>query len=293
MPVRYVLLFLGVFACSTAAIQIKASATHPVVLGALRLAIASLLLAPVAWRDARLHAAVFNASYRRRTVLPAVVLAAHFITWGYGVRLTLAVQATLIVNLVPVAIPFFLHALVGEKIKRVEIVGTALALVGVVVLSAPGLMAGGGGGGLAGNAVCFVSMLFFAWYLALGRRNRDFPSLWLYVVPVYAQAAAICFVVSLPWLGTFEAGSAHEWALMLGLAVIPTIVGHSLLNASMRQLRGQIVSLANVGQFLFAGAMAWLFFGEVPDAAFYGASALVVAGVVVVVLAAPPQPRLR
>ena len=51
---RYGLLCCGVFACSTAVIQIKASHTHPLVLAALRLAITVVLLAPVfAHMDAR------------------------------------------------------------------------------------------------------------------------------------------------------------------------------------------------------------------------------------------------
>ena len=56
----------------------------------------------------------------------------------------------------------------------------------------------------------------------------------------------------------------------------------------------QIVSLCNVGQFIFAGIMAWFLFNQVPPASFYLASALVVTGVSIVVFAAPsPPPRLR
>jgi drug/metabolite transporter (DMT)-like permease len=133
-------------------------------------------------------------------------------------------------------------------------------------------------------------MLFFAFYLALGRRNRDFPSVWLYVIPVYAQAAAICLVVAFRWIGTFSFGSGREWALMAGLGAIPTVFGHSLLNASMRRIRGQIVSLCNSSQFVFAGALGYLLFGEVPRAEFYAASAIVVAGMAIVALATPQEP---
>lgn len=142
-----------------------------------------------------------------------------------------------------------------------------------------------GGGNLAGNLMCFGSMLLFAWYLALGRRNRDVPSLWLYVVPIYWQAALVCALAAIPWAGTLEVGSVREWSLLVGLAVVPTLVGHTLLNLSMRALRGQLVSLCNIGQFVFAGALAWMLFGEVPALTFYIAAALVVAGVALVVLA--------
>lgn len=289
---HHLLLLLGVFTCSTAVIMINASTTHPFVLAALRLTFASVLLAPLAWRELSRHRGTFTADHWRRTLLPALVLALHFISWSYGARMTIAAQASLVVNLAPAAIPFFLHWIVGERINRAEILGTVIALAGVVLLSVRDALTGGGD--FWGNVVCFGSMLLFAWYLALGRKNRDFPSLWLYVVPVYAQAAVICLLAALPWLHTFAVNDTREWLLMLGLAVLPTIMGHSLLNASMRHLRGQVVSLGNVGQFIFAGVMAWLLFGQVPPVAFYGASLLVVAGVALVVFAAPSAPpRLR
>jgi drug/metabolite transporter (DMT)-like permease len=107
-------------------------------------------------------------------------------------------------------------------------------------------------------------MIAAAGYVALGRRNRDFPSLWLYVVPIYLQAGLISLVASLPWLGTFEFGSGREWLLMLGLACLPTIIGHSMINYGVRHLRGQVVSLCNVIQFVFAGVLAYFLFPRAP-----------------------------
>lgn len=233
------------------------------------------------------------AGWLKRTTLPALMLAAHFISWTYGARMTLTAQATLIVNLAPIALPFFLHWMLAERINRREITGTVLALSGMLVLSAKDAF--GGGGDLAGNLVCFGSMLAFTWYLVLGRRNRDVPSLWLYVVPVYWQAALFCAVAAIPWVHTVGTASSREWLLMAGLAVVPTIVGHSMLNRSMRELPGQLVSLCNIGQFVFASVMAWFLFREAPGLLFYVAAALVVSGIVLVVLSHPrgnPAPRI-
>jgi drug/metabolite transporter (DMT)-like permease len=287
MALRYLLLFLGVGACSTSAILIRMSATDPLVLTALRLVFASLMLAPVFLVELRRHGGAFTRAHLRRTHAPALVLALHLVLWTLGVRMTAVAQATLIVNLVPIALPFFLLWLARERINAAEVAGTALAIVGLATLSVRDAVAAGGSA--AGDAVCFASMLLFALYLALGRRNRDFPSIWLYVIPVYGQAALVCLLVALPRMGTFDVGSAREWSLMAGLAAIPTVCGHSLLNAAMRGIRGQIVSLCNVSQFVFAGVMGFLLFGEVPRALFYAASAIVVAGVAIVVYAAPAE----
>ena len=287
MLARYPLLFLGVFACSTSAVLIRLSTADPFVLTAMRLLIASALLAPVLRSELRRHGAAFTRDHMRRTRLPALVLAVHMISWTLGARMTAVAQSTLIVNLVPIALPFFLFWIASERINRAEVVGTALAILGLLVLSAKDALAGGGS--LAGDLVCLVSMLLFALYLALGRRNRDFPSVWLYVIPVYGQAAFVCLIVALPWIRTLEAGSAREWAIMAALAAVPTVCGHSLLNAAMRRIRGQIVSLCNSSQFLFAGVMGYLLFDEVPRPMFYAACAIVLAGVAIVVLAIPAE----
>jgi|CZKI01.1.fsa_nt_gi drug/metabolite transporter (DMT)-like permease len=287
MFARYLLLFLGVFACSTSAVLIRMSATDPFVLTALRLLIAAVFLAPVLRAEMRRHGAAFTRDHLRRTRLPALVLAIHMVSWTLGARMTAVAQSTLIVNLVPVALPFFLFWIARENINRAEVAGTVLAIVGLLMLSAKDALTGGGS--VAGDAVCLFSMLLFALYLALGRRNRDFPSVWLYVIPVYGQAALICLVAALPWIRTFEAGSGREWAIMVGLAAIPTVCGHSLLNAAMRRIRGQIVSLCNSSQFLFAGVMGYFLFGEVPRAVFYAASAIVLAGVAIVAFSTPAE----
>lgn len=289
---HFLLLLFGVMICSTAVIMMNASHTHPAVLAAWRLILASLVMAPVAWHEYRKHAGAFTKAHLRRTILPAVIFALHMITWAIGARMTIVAQASLVVNFAPAAIPFFLHWFVGERINRAEIIGTIIALGGVMALTVRDALAGSGS--VWGNVMCFGSMLLFACYLALGRKNRDFPSIWLYMVPVYAQAAVICTIAALPWWHTYDFNDSREWSLMIGLALLPTIIGHTTLNASMRHLRGQIVSLCNVGQFIFAGIMAWFLFNQIPPASFYLASALVVTGVSIVVFAAPSAPpRLR
>jgi drug/metabolite transporter (DMT)-like permease len=276
-------------ACSISAVLIRMSTTDPLVLSALRLSISFVFLSPVLLREIRKHGVAFTKEHLRRTHLPAVVLALHLILWSIGARMTAVAQASLIVNLVPIAVPFFLYALSGERLNMPEVLGTLLAVFGLVVLSVRDALAGGGSA--AGNAVCFAAMLLFAFYLGLGRKNRDFPSVWLYVIPVYGQAALICAVVALPRFHTFAVSSAREWALMVGLAVIPTVIGHSLLNAAMRRIRGQIVSLCNVGQFIFAGVLGFVVFHEIPHAIFFATSAVVVAGVAIVVFATPQLPK--
>jgi drug/metabolite transporter (DMT)-like permease len=223
----------------------------------------------------------------RRCAAPGILLGLHFITWIIGARLTPAANSSLIVNMTPVAMPFILLALARERLNRWEIAGTALAMGGVVML------AGGdfriSAASFRGDALCFVSMLIFTLYLALARRNRGAVSLWTYVTPLYFVGGAFCMGVAFIFGSRPQACSVRETMLIVGLAVIPTVIGHSILNSSMRKMRGQIVALFNLAQFFFAGLMAFWLLGELPGATFLPAALLVVSGAVIAIRFGPPQ----
>ena len=97
-------MFLGVFACSTSVILIKKSALDPALLSALRLLLAAFLLSPLFLHARAQHRERWQPRDALKSVLPALALAAHFISWVSGARATLAANASLIVNMVPLVI---------------------------------------------------------------------------------------------------------------------------------------------------------------------------------------------
>jgi len=284
---RALLLTLGVFACATAVIMIKAGTVAPVPLAGYRLLVAAAVLAPLFARDLKRHRNRYTRRHLLRTLLPAVLLATHFISWIFAARLTLAANANLVVNLVPVVMPFLLYLLVRERLTRGELVGTMVAMLGVTFLA-------GGDYHISreyflGDVVAFGSMILFAGYLALGRRNRDFPTIWLYVVPVYLFGGLLCVAAAVVSRRDMSVPSDWDWLMVAGLGVVPTVVGHSILNYSMKHIRGQAVSVANLGEFIFAGIMAAAWLGERPGWNFYIACVLTVGGAVWA-LKAQPRP---
>jgi len=297
---RILLLVAGVFACSTAVILIKACRVDAVQMAAYRQLVAAAVLAPLFLRDWRRAGSAFTARHLRGAFLPGAMLGLHFISWIFGAQKARAANASLIVNMVPIVLPFFLHWLIRERLTRGEFAGTTLALAGMVLLALADSRHGGDL--VAGDLLCFGSMILFGLYLALGRKNRHYPTVWLYLVPVYSIGGALCLLCTLT-VGWFAPALAapitqfpareplREVLLILGLGIIPTVIGHSALNHAMRHFRGQVVGVANLGQFVFAGLMAWAFFGEVPTWALYAAAGLVVAGVVLALRSAPPPEK--
>ncbi len=274
---RVLLLLFGVFACATAVIMIKLSRIEPVLLSAVRLLAAGVVLTPLYGIELRNHRTRFGIGAVKSSIVPGILLGLHFITWVVGARLTLAANSSLIVNMIPVITPLYLIVLAREAPNRRELVGTAIALAGLFVL------AGGdfriSAESVRGDFMCFVSMLFFALYLVMARRYRERQqSVWLYVVPLYYAGGFFCLAASVIFERAALPSSSREILLALGLVILPTILGHTILNHSMRTLRGQVVSVTNLCQFVFAGIMGALVLHEFPPPSFYAASLFVVAG---------------
>ena len=296
MFLNILLLTLSQIVASTSVIAIKMSAIDSILLASLRVLVAAILLIPLYLRDSRRAGRNWKTmvSEALPSVLPGLVMAFHFITWNMGARMTLAANASLIVNMMPVAMPFIMYGLNRTLISRREIIGTLVAIAGVMALTGPNLRMGSET--LVGDLMCFLAMILLSLYLALAAKNNRQSSVWLYVVPLYWVAGITALAVFLATTllagnngtGALPASAASfsllkEGLLAVYLAVFPTIVGHTIFNRSMRVLPSQLVSIAILSQFIFAGLIAYLVFGEVPELLWYPAALLVIAGAVVVI----------
>lgn len=282
---RWVLLLvIGNCAGASSVIFVKDSGLPPAYLSSYRLLLGSLLLLPIYLRDRRRYKGHEDSARFKDLLLPGFLLAVHFITWTLGARMTLAAHATLIVNMNPVVMPFLLFAMLREKVNRPEIAGTLLAMVGVGILARSDFQASPTY--FLGDIICFISMVLFVLYFTMGRKYRRIPSVWLYVVPVYFIGGVITFLCGLPMHPPWKGNTPWDFLMVLGLALFPTMIGHSTLNYCVRKMRGQVVALSTVSQFIFAGIMAYFHprLGEVPTLSFILSSLLVIAGVGVALL---------
>ncbi len=278
--VQIILLAIGVLCSSTAVIMIKASDENPYLLAAYRLLIATIFITPLYLREKRDYLQPYGVKQVQLSLLPGLLLGLHFITWNMGVALTPVANASLIINATPAVMPFFLWIFFRERVNRIEVFGTFLALNGLMILgfrrfdlSAPDLR---------GHLLCFISMLFLAVYLALGRKNSGRLPLWLYMWPLYLTAGVFCLMCAVFFINPIKTYSLANVLLFLGLAIIPTFGGHSLLNYAMKNFRGQVVSVANQGQIVFSAGLGFLIFGEIPSPQFYLTSVLILSGVIII-----------
>ncbi len=282
-PVRFAILMFGVLCGSTAVLMIKAGSEHPMLVAAYRLFVAALVLTPFFLRELPAYPGKYGWKQLGWVALPAFMLAVHFITWIIGARMTQVANASMIVNLTPVAMPFFLMLFYREKIGRQEVVGTLFTLAGLLALTGSNIRLSKDTA--LGDGVCIVSMLTFAAYMALGRKNGGRLGLWLYMVPLYWIAGLLCLLCAVFFVNPIKTYDLRNVLLILGLGIIPTVFGHTILNYSLKFFRGQVVSVANLGQPFFAGIAAYFLFKEEPRPMFFVAAALMMTGILIVLQA--------
>ena len=115
-----------------------------------------------------------------------------------------------------------------------------------------------------------------------------------FLLPVYAIAGVLCLAAAVPFVNPVRAYSARDVAMIVGLGLIPTVVGHSVLQYSMKHMRPQLVAIGTLMQFVFAGIMAFFLLAEAPTWTFYLSGALLVTGAVIAIRATPaPAPGRR
>jgi drug/metabolite transporter (DMT)-like permease len=128
-------------------------------------------------------------------------------------------------------------------------------------------------------------MLAYAAYMALGRKNGSRIPLWLYMVPLYFMAGIICLLCALPFINPIKEYTQSNILFIIGLAIVPTIFGHTILNYSLKFFRGQVVSVTNLCQPIFASLFGFLIFGERPRPILYLAALLIFTGILIVLFA--------
>lgn len=280
------ILAAGVLAASQSGNLVRLGEAHPVVITAWRLLLASLLLAPAAggqWRG------VLRLSGRMMLllVLAGVVLAFHFFTWIAAVQQTTVASAAIFFALNPVFTAAGAYIFFRERFSlRLGLaIGTGVA--GAAVLGWRDFRLGASY--LTGDLLSVLSALLFTVYFMMGKRLRRELHTGAYAAALYGLATLAGLAAAL-WLQLplFDY-SGRTWLCFALMALVPTLIGHTAFNHSLRYFPAGRIATATLAEPVLAGSVAWLAWGEplLPGAlAGYG---LIVASVLLLVTANAEQ----
>jgi drug/metabolite transporter (DMT)-like permease len=167
----------------------------------------------------------------------------------------------------------------GDRVSRRQAAGIAIAAAGCAVLAGGDLFAHDGA--LFGDLLALAGAATAAGYLVVGRSLRAALPLTPYLAAVNLVAGASLAVAALVAGATVTGFSSGVYLAIAAAAVVPSIIGHTLLNYSVRRIPAHLVTLAILGEPVGASALAWIFFEERPPLHAAAGGAIILFGIAV------------
>jgi len=210
------------------------------------------------------------------TAFPAgVCFGLSFIFAFTSFQETSIVNATLIPALQPVLILFVAARMFGEHRSATDLAFSALALVGVVIVVAG---ASSDGASLEGNVFAVLNLLVFTTYFLMGKRIRTTDvHAWSLLAAVFIGS----LVVVVPWslISSHDLDAIHgtDWLLLLGLILLPGMVGHGLMTWAHHYVDVTVTSMMTLANPVVSIIGAWILYDQDLTAAQLAGGAVVLA----------------
>jgi drug/metabolite transporter (DMT)-like permease len=212
---------------------------------------------------------------KHRVALPiaGLLLGGHLALFTVGLVSTSLAAAVALVSLEPIAVVLAAWIAFGLRPTRPEALGLVLASVGAAIVASG---AGSGEHRLVGDAMVLAAVVFFGAYVAFARGLRDAMPVMPYAGWVYAVAA----IALAPMAIATQRGGASlaSWGAVALLGLVPTLVGHTLLQSVARRISPAIVGLVCPGETVGSIALGALFLGTRPSLREGIGTAVVIAG---------------
>jgi len=277
----YLVLVLGILAVSSAAILIsfaRAEGVPAIAIAALRLAFASILLAPLAFVRARHEWAKLAPRDLALALLSGVLLALHFAFWISSLDYTSVMSSVVLVSTNPFFVGIASVVFLRERLRRGTIAGIAIAAVGIALIGIMDLR-DGGAENLQGDGLALLGAATVSGYLLIGRKLRAQLSLLAYIGLVYTTAALVLLAMAFAMGANLFAYSFQGYALILLLALGPQLIGHSSFNWALKYLSATFITVTILAEPIGATLLAIPLLAQIPSPLTLLGGALILAGI--------------
>ena len=268
MQIRiYLILMMALMSVSSTALVIRyLEDLNPILLAFWRMLFASILL----WiYSSNIKSDISSYVNKAYTVIAGVFLGLHFAFFFIGVRNTSIPSATLLACTAPI-FTAVISWLRGEYIGKTALLGLSLSILGIMIVQS--LDNDLSRSNLYGNLLsllsgfCIAITFIFAKKIRLTTENVIYGREVFFIASLTLLAFSIFTKVSL-----FSFSKADlPWFLFLGL--FPSILGHNMLNYTIKYLSPTAVASVPLGEPIIASLFSYLiFFEPVPFGVFVGA----------------------
>lgn len=281
MAKSYLVLFIGVLSISFAAIFIRLADAPPLVIAAYRLAIAAAIIIP--FTASRTLGSLRGLSRRDLLLilLSSFFIALHFGLWITSLSYTSIASSVVLVTAHPAFVAIVSYFLWGERLNRLIVGGIAIALGGVFLLNYGGFAFGPQA--VMGNLLALVAGFAMGAYLIVGRQLRTNIDMLSYLTIIYTGAAVLLLVAVVISGHGFLGYSPVTYLMLILLALVPQLIGHSSLNLAVRLIPVTLVSVAILGEPVGATILGTVILSEIPTITEILGGLLIIGGIFIVV----------
>lgn len=296
-------LFPAIMAISSASILIRGAQSYfdSIFIAASRLLVAGLFLLPFNWKIKIQEIKNLTKKTWILVFLSSFFLSMHFYSWIQSLEMTTVLTSVVLVTTTPIWVSLLSPFLLGEKITARFYLGLIIASVGIAVLI---IGAGGDGGEIRiridssllltssksnflGNLLALIGAFCAAGYVICGKKIQESLSNNSYITLVYMMAGLIClgiFLVTDKSVFPFTPAPLDGWLILLLVAMIPQLLGHTLVNAVLTQLPAAHLSLGLLGEPIGSTILAVFFLGEVPGFIELIGASILIMGILIAII---------
>lgn len=256
----YLVLAIGALAVSSSAILVKLASAPAPVIAFYRLFFSVLLMLPIFLWKYRSELRLISKKDWYLSVIAGVFLAFHFILWFESLNYTSVTSSTVLVALQPVFAFIGTYFIFKEKIGLGAILSTILALAGSLIISWGDFQISGMA--LFGDLLAIVSCIMVTIYLLFGQMVRKRLSLITYTFVVYSISAITLFLYVVILRYPLVSYSNSDWMYFLLLAIVPTLLGHTLFNWSLKWVSTSTISVSILFEPVGAAILAYFILSE-------------------------------
>jgi len=287
----YIILTIGVISVSFAVIFIRLADAPPLVIATYRLIIASMLLLPFTALKSKRLLKKPSRSDTLLIILSSLFIALHFAFWITSLSHTSIASSVVIVTSHPIFVAIVSYFLWHERLNKLAIWGIAVALGGVAIINYGGFAISSET--IMGNLLALLAAISMGAYLIIGRQLRERINILPYLTIIYTGAAVMLLIATVCSGQALLGYSSMTFAMILLLALVPQLIGHSSLNLAVRMMPVTIVSVAILGEPVIAIVLGYTILGEGITVTEILGSALAIGGILMVMIYKPKMEVLR
>jgi drug/metabolite transporter (DMT)-like permease len=256
----YLALAIGVISVSTSAIFVKLADAPAGVIAFYRLFFSFIIIAPIflfKYKDA-----LFKVSKRDWlfSSIAGVLLAFHFILWFESLNYTSVASSVVLVTLQPLFAFIGTYLFFKEKVGIIGIISGVIAIVGSIIISWGDYLISGWA--LFGNLLALLACAFVTGYLLFGQDLRKRIDVIPYTFIVYGISSITLLVYVLLVGDPLVGYQSSDWMYFILLALIPTLLGHSLFNWVIKWVSTNMISMSILFEPVGAIILAYFILNE-------------------------------